>query len=395
MKKTTKKSTSTKSKSAVKSRAAASKKKPIAAKKNVASKTVKRKGVRHHVKRAFHSTPKFVHGMIAGAFVGVLLVTSLGITGTSGAEDYPQADPCIKVTDGINVNNQNANATVKLAAGCGKRTFVMKSWYAMNDQGGKYGKYQVLYATTKEPVTLTPKSEPTKIHVPMFNNDCFYQVDLVDMTGSKPWPIPKAAVGGIKDCRPDQTHSYACSALGLTSGPNRSVTISNFAVATNNATFTDASIDWGDGTGARTANVKGSQHTYAVDKTYSVAVTANFTYTGRVGNVRDVTAPPCTAQVTYTTVPPGTEVISVCEIATKQVLSIDKKLYGTVRYPTDKYTEDLDSCIVTTVAVTPASLAKTGPEAILIIIGFAIMGGFVFHKGHRHIKNRRQYRMIG
>ena len=36
------------------------------------------KGVRHHAKRLYHLTPRFVHGMVIGTFVGTVLVMSLG-----------------------------------------------------------------------------------------------------------------------------------------------------------------------------------------------------------------------------------------------------------------------------------------------------------------------------
>ncbi|HEY1835257.1 MAG TPA: hypothetical protein VGG13_00340 [Candidatus Saccharimonadales bacterium] len=37
--------------------------------------TKKKKSIQHHAKRLFHATPKFVHGMVVGAFVGTILVT--------------------------------------------------------------------------------------------------------------------------------------------------------------------------------------------------------------------------------------------------------------------------------------------------------------------------------
>lgn len=37
-----------------------------------------RKGVAHHAKRLYHWTPRFVHGMVIGAFIGMVLVMSFG-----------------------------------------------------------------------------------------------------------------------------------------------------------------------------------------------------------------------------------------------------------------------------------------------------------------------------
>lgn len=41
-------------------------------------KKAKRKGVSHHAKRIYHITPRFVHGMVVGAFVGAVVVMVFG-----------------------------------------------------------------------------------------------------------------------------------------------------------------------------------------------------------------------------------------------------------------------------------------------------------------------------
>lgn len=43
------------------------------------------KGVRHHAKRLYRLTPRFVHGMVIGAFTGTVLVMSLGPILPAGA----------------------------------------------------------------------------------------------------------------------------------------------------------------------------------------------------------------------------------------------------------------------------------------------------------------------
>src|SRR5437868_209138 len=101
-KKTTTRKTTTKARPVAKARVVASKKSTASrAKRSTAAvKATKRKGITHHVKhhakRIYRLTPKFVHGMIAGGFVGVVLVTSLGYTSGASAAN-PTADPCIKV----------------------------------------------------------------------------------------------------------------------------------------------------------------------------------------------------------------------------------------------------------------------------------------------------------
>jgi uncharacterized repeat protein (TIGR01451 family) len=243
-------------------------------------------------------------GVLAAVAVGWAVATQTNVMDRITGKAYanPPAAACIKVTDGINVNSQNANATVDLDPGCGTHTFVLKAWYAPNALGGSQAPGQVLYAVTQNPVTMSGSTPPTKIHVAMFDPTCYYQVDLVDIsvpnTGDG-YPIVKAATGGNHDCRPDQTHAYACSALNLTPG-DRKVTISNFQVATTNATFTGATINWGDGTSSVSDTVTGISHNYAAYGTYTVSVVADFVYKNRLGNEVRVSAPPCSAAVTFT-----------------------------------------------------------------------------------------------
>ncbi|MBC7581908.1 hypothetical protein H7097_03520 [Aeromicrobium sp.] len=374
------------------------------ARKSVTSKkSVQPKGFKHHAKRIYHLTPKFIHGMVAGAFVGVVLVTSLGITG-GAVNANPAPAGCIKVTDGINVNNANANATVKLNDGCGVRKFVLKAYYAPNDKGGAFGSQQVQFAVTTPPaVVKTAGHEPVKIHVNMFDNSCFYQVDLVDVTNGDndgKNPIAAVATGGKKDCRPDQSHAYACGSLGLTPG-DHTATISTFTTTQTNATFTGATIDWGDNTIVQATAVQGQTHKYSADNTYTVSVIAKFTYTGRFDGVHNVTAPACSQSITFATPPPNTKLIYICQISSKQIVNIDEKLFGTPQYPVDQYTKDLTQCVVvppptappTTTPPTnapPATLANTGPGAVLVVFGLAMIGGYVFHMTHRHVQHKKR-----
>jgi len=52
------------------------------------------KTVAHHAKRVWHMTPKFVHGAIAGAFVGVVVVLSLGVANQASALSFNTSRDC-------------------------------------------------------------------------------------------------------------------------------------------------------------------------------------------------------------------------------------------------------------------------------------------------------------
>jgi hypothetical protein len=55
------------------------------AKRTAKSKKTQKKTLKHHALHVYHVTPKFIHGMVAGAFVGIILVISLGIVKPTSA----------------------------------------------------------------------------------------------------------------------------------------------------------------------------------------------------------------------------------------------------------------------------------------------------------------------
>jgi F0F1-type ATP synthase assembly protein I len=397
MNKKTSKKSAPKSRSAVKLRATTSKK-TVASKAKRSTKvaaSTQRKGIKHHAKRIYRLTPKFVHGVIAGAFVGVVVVASLGYTG--GVNANPAAANCIQTQGGINVNDKHANAFVRLKGACGKHTLVMKSYYAPAANGEPHNQQVQFQVGDPQVVKSGGSNEWVKLNVDMPDPGCFFQVDLVDISnpaGSEGYPMVAAKTGGNHDCTPDQSHHYACSSLGLTPGDNRTVTVSTFTVTAQNATFTGATIDWSDGNVQAFPTALNQTHTFAADGNYEVRVIAHFTYTGQFGGVHNVDAAPCAAPITFTTPPPNTQIkmIFVCEIATKRVLNIDEAQYGTATYPLDKFTKDLSQCVVTPPpAVQPTALVNTGPGAVLIVLGLATLGGYAFHMRHRHVQHKKRH----
>jgi hypothetical protein len=403
MKKTTSKSKSTtKSKTAVKSRrttvakASALKK----SRKAVASKqTTQRKGIKHHATRIYRLTPKFVHGMVAGAFVGVVLVTSLGITG--GVSANPQADACIRTLEfapgnggHIQNNGNNLKVMVKLDNGCGNRNLELKAYYAPDTLGGgsPNASQQVLFSKTALTVKVKDNDHWTAITTKALDSGCFYQADLVDTTHTQPGQKNDMVVfrtGGNHDCTPTTpptpptpptTPTYSCDSIGLTPGEGRKVTISTLTFTGEPTTLTGATIDWSDGPAQNVSTPLGQSHTFLADGNYTVKVTLHFTY----GGTHTVDSNSCQAPISFTAVPNS---IYVCEISTKRILNIDETLYGTDRYPLERYTKDLSKCVVVTAP--PATLANTGPGAILIIFGLAILGGYAFHMRHRHVQRKK------
>lgn len=91
---------------------------------------------------------------------------------------------------------------------------------------------------------------------------------------------------------------YTCDELDLTAAEDQSVKLTTFkTTAQNGASFTNATIDWGDNSGQlTTANVVGQSHTYANSGTYTVVATANFSVNGAT---KSVTSEACQKQITF------------------------------------------------------------------------------------------------
>jgi len=104
---------------------------------------------------------------------------------------------------------------------------------------------------------------------------------------------------------PTPQPTYSCNLLSLTAQDNRTVEISNFTTSeTNGATFSNATINWGDNTTPLvTAQPISQTHQYANYGTYTVTATANFQVSGQT---KSVSSTNCTQQVTFTINTPPT-----------------------------------------------------------------------------------------
>ena len=106
-------------------------------------------------------------------------------------------------------------------------------------------------------------------------------------------------------CPTPATPVYTCNALTVTAGDNKTVTVSGLnTTAQNGATFTNATINWGDNSTPTTAsNVVGQSHTYTSDGTYTITATANFNINGQN---QTATSAACEQQVSFTSTTPPT-----------------------------------------------------------------------------------------
>ncbi len=151
-----------------------------------------------------------------------------------------------------------------------------------------------------------------------------------------------------------QAPVYSCDALNIAADADRTVKITQFSTtATNGAVFSNAVVDWGDGSSPlSSANVIGQTHQYGADGTYTITATAHFTVAGK-----DVTASgsQCTEQVTFSpTTPP-------------------------------KVTPP-PSTPPTTPPAAPTALVNTGPGSMIGLFSAATILGMV---GYRRLLSRR------
>jgi hypothetical protein len=104
---------------------------------------------------------------------------------------------------------------------------------------------------------------------------------------------------------PTPTPAYTCDELNISAESNRTVKVSSFnTTATNGATFSNATIKWGDSSSdTTTSNVVGQTHQYAQNGTYTVIATANFNVNGQT---ESATSPSCEQVVTFNSTTPPT-----------------------------------------------------------------------------------------
>ncbi len=101
------------------------------------------------------------------------------------------------------------------------------------------------------------------------------------------------------NCTPPSSPTYACVSVGITQG-DHSAAVNTFQQnATNGATFTGATINWGDGAiTPPTTDVIGQVHNYSGNGLYTITATADFTVNNQTVTA---TSTNCTQTVSFTT----------------------------------------------------------------------------------------------
>ena len=151
---------------------------------------------------------------------------------------------------------------------------------------GAPGVAYVRYDTKIDPITAEDCAPKTLVNKAFTTPEGFGAI----------WDDANVVVAG-NTCNPANP-VYSCDLLAVTSGANRTVTLSDFKVtAVGGATFKHAVINWGDSSTQLTTNtVVGQKHTYAADGTYVMKATAYFTVNGNEVSAEGAN---CSKTVTY------------------------------------------------------------------------------------------------
>lgn len=178
----------TKTHLATKSRASSTKRRPV---KSTAKtrKVVAPKGVAHHAKRLYHLTPKFVHGMVVGGLIGVLVVSILGgslvdplktSAATGSCDAHGIGDHTLTHSTNNSAYTINGNQTTVTFDVVGKNCklpVTMVVWKAPNGTTGKPYSQQTLFFHTSG--VFSEGRHKLTGTLP----GCYFQVDTV--TGTK------------------------------------------------------------------------------------------------------------------------------------------------------------------------------------------------------------------
>lgn len=382
-KKTTK--VAPKTKSTIKARTvstrAHAKRKPVASK---TKKATQPKGIKHHAKRLYHLTPKFIHGMVVGAFVGIVVLVPLGKIGSTSALAIDSGKDC----DRYSIINCGVTSTSNLIAHYKASNYVRLAYTHMGiSSADVLGMNTTAVAgtvyddgTVKVGGTLVAKNVKTEARERVTSGDqvasagdaTFYVRSLASSWSHKSAPayvVMKNHVFQFAILAPCGNPIVGTPTTSPPPVPNilvcdlytkKMVTIKESAYNTTHYSKNAADCN--------IATIKVCDLT-----TLKVISIKENTFNSRTQ----------TKNLAACTPPPGD--IVVCDLATNTMITIKENAFNATaqsKNPAD--------CEPTPVVLEATSLPNTGPGAVLIVFGLSILGGYVFHMRHRHVQHRKR-----
>ena len=276
---------------------------------------------------------------------GALALNAIG-NGTVSAATPGQVDGAPRCTaesvgprgSAFTVDNNVATVKFKVTGGDNCRVQLSaNSFYAPTMDGRPYDKQILFQRTTK---IFKPGTYTMSVGLPAKSTEakgCFYQVDLTYGTHNV---TPVLAYGhGKLDCSKPKPE-FQCVRLTVDELSRTKRRFTAEATSTGGATIEKYEFGFGDGMG-----ITVPENTYVYDYKKVGTFTGSVVVHVKVnGEIKKVTSPACSKPVTVLD-----EKIRVCELATKQVITIDKSAFDTT-----KHSMNLNDCKV--VPPTPADL---------------------------------------
>lgn len=347
-KKTLKSKTTVKAKQPIKSLAASKRrvtKKSVASK---AKKTSQPKGIKHHAKRLYRITPKFIHGMIVGAFVGIVVLVPLGKTVQTSALSISSGQDC----DNYSIIKCGVSSTNDLLSKYRASHYIQAAYANMGISSADISSMGTTAVsgtvfdngTVRVNGKVVAKNVSTEARLRVTSNDnrvtsggyTFYTRFLASS-----WSHSSAPAYVVM-----KNNVFQFAILAPCGNPITGTPTTSPPKQVPNITVCDL----------------------ATLKVISIKENAFNTNT-QSKNLADCTPPPGT--------------IVVCELATKMMVSIKENTFDTT-----KYSKNAADCQPVVLAQT--TLPNTGPGAILIVFGLSILGGYAFHMRHRHVQHKKR-----
>lgn len=305
--------------------------------------------------------------VLAGAVFGISQQSAeAALPGQVGSAPRCNVDTGKARDNSFVVSGSTASVTFTAEGGANCRVQVSNNSFYAPSANGQPWSAQIRFDTNTK--TFGPGKHTLAIKVPVKSTKekgCFYQLDLTYGIRNV-LPVLAYEHGAIKDCgQVAPKPEAACVSLTAKQLTRTSFQLNAKSSVKNGAKITGYVFTiTGNGTTAtRTVTTTSltAAHVYTQTKpgTYTAKVTVKT-------SVNDRTSAACTTTVTVVPEVPGK--ITVCEIATKKSVTIDK-----TPVLSDKYTTDFSKCAETPVTVTPPTpespkaLPDTGVGAVFAV----------------------------
>ncbi len=303
--------------------------------------------------------------VLAGAMFGISQQSAqAALPGQVGDAPRCNVDTGKARNNSFVVKGDTASVTFTAEGGANCRVQVSNNSFYAPSMNGQPWSAQIPYGKPNTKV-FGPGKHTLDVKVPVKSTKekgCFYQLDLTYGVRNV-LPVLAYEHGAIKDCGQVVQPKPEAACVSLTAKQLDRTQFQLIAKASvkNGAKITGYTfVTTGNGTTeTRPINTTSltAAHVYRQTKpgTYTAKVTVNTSVGAKNGAA-------CTATVTVTPEIPGK--ITVCEIATKQTVTIDQNQMS------DKYTTDFSKCAATPVTPTPEApkaLPDTGVGAVFAI----------------------------